>query len=162
MKVPAPTRPPVIASQFANWRGNPPLRSTGAAAPLASPGGEAAPVRTLGLKRNAGDQPICGSSIRPAERSPIPKPKHCTCRKLTARIPLPTRLRRATFPPGEGIAPCGRPAPQGANMCYFLSEIWKCPDTLTGRVAFLQRALGVKWIELGQWIPSAPPAGWVP
>jgi len=76
------------------------------------PRGEAAPVRTLGLKRNAGDQPICGSSIRPAERSPIPKPKHCTCRKLTARIPLPTRLRRATFPPGEGIAPCGRPAPK--------------------------------------------------
>ncbi len=28
-------------------------------------------------------------------------------RHLAARIPLPTRLRRATFPPGEGSAPAG-------------------------------------------------------
>ena len=31
------------------------------------------------------------------------KPGLLRNRKVSARIPLPTRLRRATFPPGEGI-----------------------------------------------------------
>ena len=51
------------------------------------------------------------------------KPVQMLNRKIFARIPHPSRLRRATFPPGEGLAgqqnknrEQGEPAPGG--VCY--------------------------------------------
>ena len=87
--------------------------------------------RHLASRRNAGRKVGFGCRNRHTEMLDFSMSLQGINRHIASRIPLPTRLRRATFPPGEGLFYCAKAATKASGFAL----IHRCISlTATGSV----------------------------